>query len=78
MAISETKLKTILQQNFPNAKVKITDLAGDQDHYALDISCQSFEGLTLMQQHKLVKKALAEVLLSGELHAISIKTRSDV
>ena len=76
MAISETKLISILQQSFPNAKIKITDLAGDQDHYSLDITCNSFKGLPLIKQHRLVKDALSEVL-EKELHAITIKTRDD-
>jgi len=74
MAISENKLMSILKQSFPNAIIKITDLAGDQDHYSLDITCSSFKGLPLIQQHRLVKDALSEVLES-ELHAITIKTR---
>ena len=76
MAISETKLISILQQSFPNAKIKITDLTGDQDHYSLDITCNSFKGLPLIKQHRLVKDALSEVL-EKELHAITIKTRDD-
>ena len=76
MAISETKLISILHQSFPNAKRKITDLAGDQDHYSLDITCSSFNGLPLIKQHRLVKDALSEVL-EGELHVITIKTRDE-
>lgn len=76
MAISETKLISILQQSFPNAKIKITDLAGDQDHYSLDITCSSFKGLPLIKQHRLVKDALSEAL-EKELHAITIKTRDE-
>ena len=74
MAISELKLQTILQQSFPDAKIIIKDLAGDQDHYALDITCKSFRGLSLIEQHKLVKHALSEVL-QEKLHAITIKTK---
>ncbi|GAB4166980.1 MAG: BolA family transcriptional regulator [Rickettsiaceae bacterium] len=73
MAIPEQKLRSILQDSFPNAKIKITDLAGDQDHYAVEITSNVFKGLTLIQQHKLVKSALAAVLIK-ELHAITIKT----
>jgi stress-induced morphogen len=73
MAISEQKLKSILQDNFSNAKINITDLAGDQDHYALEITSSAFKGLPLIKQHRLVKKALSEIL-GGELHAITIKT----
>lgn len=76
MAIAETKLKLILQENFPDAKIIIKDLVGDQNHYSLDITCDSFKDLTLIKQHKLVKNALAEVL-KGELHAITIKTRAE-
>jgi len=76
MAISESKLKSILQESFPNAKIKITDLAGDQDHYSLDIACDSFKNIPLIKQHRLVKESLAEIL-KGELHAITIKTRSE-
>lgn len=76
MAISESKLTGILQQSFPNAKIIITDLAGDQDHYALDLTCKSFQGLPLIAQHKLVTQALSGVL-QGELHAITIKTRTN-
>ena len=75
MAISETKLQSILQNSFPNAKIKITDTAGDQDHYALEITSNVFKDLPLIKQHRLVKEALAEVLVK-ELHAISIKTKA--
>jgi len=61
MAISETKLQSILQNSFPNAKIKITDTAGDQDHYALEITSNVFKDLPLIKQHRLVKEALAEV-----------------
>ncbi|MBY0534002.1 BolA family transcriptional regulator [Candidatus Megaera venefica] len=76
MAISETKLQSILQNSFPNAKIKITDTAGDQDHYALEITSNVFKDLPLIKQHRLVKEALAEVLVK-ELHAISIKTKAE-
>ncbi|RTK92162.1 MAG: BolA family transcriptional regulator [Rickettsiales bacterium] len=74
MAISETKLNQILTDCFPDAEIKITDLVGDQDHYSLEIKSSQFVGLTIIQQHKLVKKALADVLVS-ELHAITINTK---
>jgi len=73
MAISITELEAIIKQSFPRAKLKITDLAGDRDHYALEISDASFAGQGLINQHKMVKKALAEVMQS-RLHAITIKT----
>ena len=74
MAISEEELLLTLQQKFPNAKIKLKDLAGDQDHYSLEINDPSFKNIPLVKQHKLVNTALAEVLHS-KLHAITIKTK---
>ena len=69
MAISEEELLLILQQKFPNAKIKLKD-------YSLEINDPSFKNIPLVKQHKLVNTALAEVLHS-KLHAITIKTKHD-
>lgn len=74
MAIRQDELFTILQQAFPNAQIKITDLAGDNDHYSLDIMDEQFKDMLLIKQHRMVKDALKEVL-DSKLHAITIKTR---
>jgi stress-induced morphogen len=74
MAISQEHLHEILVKSFPNAKIKIQDLVGDQDHYQLEITDKSFAGISLIKQHKIVKEALREVLKT-DLHAITIKTR---
>ena len=76
MAIERLELTNILQQSFPNAQIKITDLVGDGDHYSLEITDHSFAGLPLIKQHKMVKDAL-KGLLHEQLHAITIKTRAE-
>ncbi|WP_253308301.1 MULTISPECIES: BolA/IbaG family iron-sulfur metabolism protein [unclassified Rickettsia] len=73
MAISIEELEKVLRETFPDSIIKITDLVGDQDHYAVEISDSKFKGLTLINQHKLVKNALREIL-NTKLHAITIKT----
>ncbi|AAU04256.1 BolA/IbaG family iron-sulfur metabolism protein [Rickettsia typhi] len=73
MAISAEELEKILKKSFPSSVIKITDLVGDQDHYALEISDDQFNGLSLINQHKLVKNAISEIL-NKKLHSISIKT----
>ena len=73
MAISKTELESIILKSFPEASVEIIDLAGDEDHYSLSIKDTSFVGIPLIKQHRMVKEALAEVLVS-RLHAITIKT----
>lgn len=76
MAITIGELENILLTKFPQAKIKITDLAGDEDHYSLHISDPIFAGKTIIAQHRMVKEALGEVLKS-RLHAITIKTTSN-
>lgn len=75
MPIAESELVSILIQKFPNAQIKILDLAGDQDHYSIEIIDNSFAGIPLIKQHRLVKAALAGVLES-KLHAVTIKTKA--
>ncbi len=74
MAASEQEILEILQTNFPNAIIKLQDLAGDENHYQLEISDASFANIPLIKQHKMVKLALSE-LLKSKLHAITIKTK---
>jgi stress-induced morphogen len=75
MAITELKLKDILQTNFHNDKIIIKDYAGDQNHYSIEIISKSFQGLSLIKQHRLVKNALSGIL-QKELHAVTIKTKT--
>ncbi len=74
MAISIENLEEIIRYTFPNAQIKILDLIGDQDHYSLEIQDDTFVGLSLINQHKLVKNALSTILNNNQLHAITIKT----
>ena len=74
MAISSQKLENIIREHFPNAIIKITDLAGDQDHYSLEITDSKFQGLNILTQHRMVKAALSNIL-DKELHALTIKTK---
>ena len=73
MAVSITELEETIRKTFPKAIIKILDTVNDQDHYALEISDQSFCGLSLVKQHKMVKNALSD-LLNSRLHSITIKT----
>ena len=75
MPISQKNLQEILQKNFPQAEIKITDLAGDNDHYSVEICDEIFTGKTRVAQHKMVNEALKDIL-GGTLHALQIKTKS--
>jgi stress-induced morphogen len=70
MPILKNDLEQILVTAFPNGKVVVTDLAGDNDHYQVEVNCQSFQGLGRVQQHQKVYAALK----NHDIHALAIKT----
>lgn len=57
----------------PDARVELTDLAGDDNHYQANIYSESFVGKSRVEQHKMVYAALGDKM-GGVLHALSIKT----
>ena len=69
----EDDLKAMIEAAFPDAMVSITDLAGDNDHYAAHVVSESFRGLTRVAQHKAVYAALGG-RMGGELHALQLTT----
>jgi stress-induced morphogen len=73
MTIAQDKLRSIIEESFPNADIEIIDLAGDDDHYSVKIIDGSFTGKGRIEQHRMVNKALGECL-GGELHAMALKT----
>jgi stress-induced morphogen len=77
MAISQDNLSKALKEKFPDAEFEITDLAGDDNHYHLSITAKEFSGLTLLQQHRLVKDSLKDIL-HEDLHALSLKTNPKI
>jgi stress-induced morphogen len=75
MPVAKEKLEQILSTNFPHAKIKIIDLAGDDNHYSVEIIDKIFTGKTRIEQHKMVNKAL-KTILGDTLHAMQLKTSS--
>ncbi len=73
MAIKQQNLEEILRNNFPKAQIKIIDLAGDDNHYKVEIQDEIFAGKSRIEQHKIVNNALKEQL-KGDLHAMQLKT----
>lgn len=73
MTIKKEELETMITKAFPEAKVEIIDLAGDNNHYSLIITSNRFSGISRIDQHKMVYEAL-DGKMGNELHALTIKT----
>ena len=63
----------ILKSQFPEADVSFD---GEDCNSKVLIVSEQFEGLNSLQRHKLVLGALKDHFQSGELHALSLKTKS--
>ena len=74
MPIEQNKLENLLKEKFPDSKVIIEDLAGDNDHYSVFIESSLFNDLSKIKQHQLVYKSL-DGLMDSELHAMQLKTK---
>lgn len=72
MPILKGDLEKLLKESFPHSEVIVNDLAGDNDHYQIEITSDSFQGLNRIQQHQKVYDALK----GHEIHALVIKTNS--
>jgi stress-induced morphogen len=64
-------LKERLEKAFPGGDVDVT--GDDGQHFRAEIVSTRFEGLTRIQQHKLVHDVFGGDL-GGAIHALSIKT----
>ena len=62
-----------LKSKFPEADVTFD---GEDCNSKVLIISEQFEGLNSLQRHKLVLKALKNHFQSGELHALSLSTKS--
>ena len=72
MPIEYSELEETLKSAFPDGQIVITDLAGDNDHWQVEIRSSLFEGKSRIQQHKIVQEAVSE----KDIHALSIKTQT--
>ena len=73
MAMSAAEIEKLIKDAFPDADIEITDLAGDNDHYAAMVSSVAFKGKSRVQQHQMVYEAL-KGRMGGVLHALSLQT----
>ena len=79
MPIEAAELRRLIQDAFPHAKITITDLAGDGNHYGAEVVDASFKGLNRVQQQRAVYAALQDKMKGpdGELHALALTTEAE-
>ena len=69
------QVQDLLQQAFPGGVVTVTDFGGG-DHLSAYVRSPQFEGVSLINQHKLVYAPVQHLLDDGSIHALKIKTEA--
>ncbi len=67
------QIKGIILTALPDATVIVSDPQSDGAHLEAKVICQSFVGMSLVEQHRQVMKPL-KAKFEGDLHALKLKT----
>jgi stress-induced morphogen len=68
-------IRALLEQAFPGGTVDVLDRTGGGDHFHVTVASPSFDGVSLVEQHRMVNRALAAPLTDGTIHELRITTK---
>ncbi len=70
------EIKAMIEAALPGAAVEVVDETGTADHLKATVTAPQFEGLSRIDQHRMVKAAVRERFDDGQIHALSLKTQA--
>jgi len=73
MPMPAGEIEKLIRTALPDAEVRVTPLADDDDHYVAMVTSSAFKGKSRVQQHQMVYDAL-QGRMGGVLHALSLQT----
>ena len=74
--VATEKLQNLLESAFPEAtELRVEDRTGGGYHFHVTVRSASFNGLSLLEQHRQINDALADPLRDGTIHELRITTR---
>jgi stress-induced morphogen len=68
------EIEGMIAAALPGASVEVIDETGAGDHLRATVAAPQFEGLSRIDQHRLVKGAVKARFDDGTIHALSVKT----
>ena len=72
---ARTRVEELLRGAFPGDELSVEDRTDGGDHFQVSVASPRFDGLSLVEQHRLVYDALADPLADGTIHELRIKTK---
>ncbi len=67
-------IKKLIESNLKNTTAIVK--SHDNVHFEAEVICPDFEGKSRIQQHQMINQILNDSIKSGEIHALSLKTRA--
>lgn len=79
MPMEAKDIEALIRTGFPAARITITDLAGDGNHWAAEVVDASFKGMNRVQQQRAVFAALKGAMdgPNAPLHALALTTKAE-
>lgn len=66
------EIKNLIETSLPTKSVEV--LSEDGHHFQAIVVSSAFEGLNLVKRQQLVYKSLGDLITTGKLHALALKT----
>ena len=66
-------IKEMIRIAISDANIEVYDTTGTADHFKVIIISDIFDGMSLIDRHKLIYKSLDEYI-TKEIHALQLKT----
>jgi len=76
--ITIEEVEELLAEAFPGDEVHAEDMTGTSDHFAVFVESKTFEGLGLLEQHRMIHNVFTDHMqgAGGDIHALKIKTQT--
>jgi acid stress-induced BolA-like protein IbaG/YrbA len=72
--IDPKEIRRRIAESLPGCEVEVRDMTGTGDHFEAWVVSEAFAGKGMVEQHQLVYRPLQDLLRTGELHALALKT----
>jgi stress-induced morphogen len=70
---SPEEVRQRIEAALPGSEVEVEDWTGGGDHFRATVAAPQFEGLSMIEQHRLVYGVFGDEI-GGAIHALSLKT----
>lgn len=73
---STDELKQRIETALPGAQAEVEDWTGGGDHFRATVVAPQFDGLSRIQQHKLIYGVFGPGEIGGPIHALQLTTKT--